>query len=89
MQEAEAREAESKLAKSVEEAGALASKMIGMQLVTPQTGPAGKKVNRVLVAQDVYYKGESDIREFYISILLDRTNEQIYNYVFSRWRNVD
>jgi succinyl-CoA synthetase beta subunit len=61
-----------KLAKSIEEAGLLASKMIGMQLVTPQTGPSGKKVNRVLIAQDVYYKGESEIKEFYISLLLNR-----------------
>lgn len=63
-----------KLAKSVEEAGILASGMIGMQLVTPQTGPEGKRVSKVLVTQDVYYKGESDIREFYISILLNRNN---------------
>ncbi len=61
-----------KLAKSIEEAGKLANEIIGMQLVTPQTGPAGKKVNRVLIAQDVYYKGESESKEFYISILLDR-----------------
>jgi succinyl-CoA synthetase beta subunit len=61
-----------KLAKSVAEAGELAGKIIGMQLVTPQTGPKGKKVKKVLIAQDVYYKGESDIKEFYISILLNR-----------------
>jgi succinyl-CoA synthetase beta subunit len=61
-----------KLAKSVGEAGELAGKIIGMQLVTPQTGPKGKKVNKVLIAQDVYYKGESEIKEFYISILLNR-----------------
>jgi succinyl-CoA synthetase beta subunit len=61
-----------KLAKSVEEAGTLTSKMIGMKLVTPQTGPEGKKVRRVLIAQDVYYKGESEVKEFYISILLNR-----------------
>jgi succinyl-CoA synthetase beta subunit len=71
-----------KLAKSIEEAGALTSKMIGMQLITPQTGPAGKRVNRVLIAQDVYYKGESDIHEFYISILLDR-NRSRYTIVYS------
>ena len=71
-----------KLAKSPEEAGILASKMIGMQLVTPQTGPDGKKVNRVLVAQDVYYKGEAEIREFYVSILLDRSKEK-YIIVYS------
>jgi succinyl-CoA synthetase beta subunit len=61
-----------KLAKSVEEAGTLTANMIGMQLITQQTGPAGKKVNRVLIAQDVYYKGESAIREFYVSLLLNR-----------------
>ncbi|MBG0859355.1 MAG: ADP-forming succinate--CoA ligase subunit beta [Bacteroidales bacterium] len=71
-----------KLAKSVEEAGMLASKMIGMQLVTPQTGPEGKRVGKVLVAQDVYYKGDSDIREFYVSILLDR-NKGRYIVMYS------
>ena len=71
-----------KLAKSVEEAGLLASKMIGMTLVTPQTGPEGKKVRKVLVAQDVYYKGLSDTREFYISILLDR-NKSRYTVMYS------
>ncbi len=72
-----------KLAKTAEEAGIIASGMIGMQLVTPQTGPAGKKVNRILVAQDVYYKGESQIREFYISILLDR-NKSRYTLMYSQ-----
>ena len=62
-----------KLARSAEEAGQLAEQMIGMQLITPQTGPGGKKVNRVLIAQDVYYKGEAEPKEFYISILLDRS----------------
>ena len=71
-----------KLARSVEEAGTLTSEMTGMQLVTPQTGPEGKRVNKVLVAQDVYYKGESDIKEFYISILLDR-NKGRYTLMYS------
>jgi succinyl-CoA synthetase beta subunit len=71
-----------KLAKSVEEAGEIASKILGMQLVTPQTGPEGKKVNRVLVAQDVYYKGESEPEEFYISILLNR-NSGRYIFMYS------
>lgn len=61
-----------KVARSVEEAGNIADKMLGMQLVTPQTGPEGKRVNKVLVAQDVYYKGQSEILEFYLSILLNR-----------------
>jgi succinyl-CoA synthetase beta subunit len=70
-----------KLAKSVEEAGRLTSQILGMQLVTPQTGPEGKMVNKVLIAQDVYYKGDSDPEEFYISILLNRnTGRYIFMY---------
>jgi len=61
-----------KLARSVNEVGVLARQMLGMQLVTHQTGPEGKKVSKVLIAQDVYYKGESKTEEFYISILLNR-----------------
>jgi len=63
-----------KLAKSPEEAGKLAGQIIGMQLVTPQTSPQGKKVRKVLIAQDVYYKGETEPDEFYISILLNRNS---------------
>lgn len=62
-----------KLAKSLEEVEEKASKIIGMQLVTPQTGPEGKKVSKVLIAQDVYYPGASEHKEFYMSVLLDRT----------------
>ncbi|MCU0407435.1 MAG: ADP-forming succinate--CoA ligase subunit beta [Bacteroidales bacterium] len=70
-----------KLAKSAEEAGQLAQKILGMQLVTPQTGPEGKKVKRVLIAQDVYYKGQTEPKEFYISMLLDRnTGKYIFMY---------
>lgn len=61
-----------KIARSSAEAAQVASKMLGMTLITPQTGPAGKVVHKVLVAQDVYYKGEGEIREFYMSILPDR-----------------
>ncbi|MDX9811286.1 MAG: ADP-forming succinate--CoA ligase subunit beta [Bacteroidales bacterium] len=61
-----------KLAHTPEEAGEVAEKMFGMNLVTPQTGPHGKMVSRVLVAQDVYYPGETEPREFYVSILLNR-----------------
>ncbi len=46
--------------------------MLGMNLVTPQTGPSGRKVNKILIAQDVYYKGDTGVKEFYISILLNR-----------------
>lgn len=62
-----------KLARSVEETGIIAKQILGMRLVTPQTGTEGKLVNRVLVVQDVYYKGESEHKEFYISILLNRS----------------
>ncbi len=61
-----------KIAKSLEEVLKYADDIIGMQLVTPQTGPEGKKVRKVLIEQNIYYKGESDIREFYMSILLNR-----------------
>ena len=61
-----------KLARSVEEAGVIAGNMIGMNLVTPQTGPSGRRVNKVLIAEDVYYKGETETKEFYISMLLNR-----------------
>ena len=61
-----------KLAKSLEEVKERASQILGMQLITPQTGPEGKKVHKILVAQDVYYPGESSIKEFYMSVLLNR-----------------
>src|SRR5690606_12359843 len=61
-----------KLAKNLDEVKQRASDIIGMQLVTPQTGPEGKKVSKVLVAQDVYYPGESETKEIYMSVLLDR-----------------
>jgi len=71
-----------KLARSVEEAGKIAGKILGMQLITPQTGPEGKKVRRVIIAQDVYYKGESEPEEYYISILLNR-NSGRYMFLYS------
>ena len=49
-----------------------AGNIIGMQLVTPQTSAEGKKVNFVLVAEDMYYPGDNEPKEFYVSILLDR-----------------
>ncbi|OHX65468.1 ADP-forming succinate--CoA ligase subunit beta [Flammeovirga pacifica] len=61
-----------KVAKSLEEVKTLSEQIIGMQLVTPQTGPEGKKVNKVMIQQDVYYPGESEIKEYYISVLLNR-----------------
>ncbi|HPS45551.1 MAG TPA: ADP-forming succinate--CoA ligase subunit beta [Bacteroidales bacterium] len=61
-----------KIAQNINEVRTYASAILGMQLVTPQTGPLGKKVLRLLVEQNVYYKGASEIKEFYIGILLNR-----------------
>jgi succinyl-CoA synthetase beta subunit len=70
-----------KLAKSLEEVKEKSSHIIGMQLVTPQTGPQGKKVHKVLIAQDVYYPGDAPTKEFYMSVLLNRqTGRNIIMY---------
>lgn len=62
-----------KLAKNLEEVKEIASNIIGMNLVTPQTSAEGKKVHQVLVAEDVYYPGESEPEEYYMSVLLNRS----------------
>ncbi|MFB1022550.1 MAG: ADP-forming succinate--CoA ligase subunit beta, partial [Vicingaceae bacterium] len=62
-----------KLAKSLEEVRSISNDIIGMDLVTPQTSAEGKRVHQVLVAQDVYYPGESELEEFYMSVLLNRS----------------
>ncbi len=61
-----------KLAKNLDDVREKTNSIIGMQLITPQTGPEGKKVSKVLVAQDVYYPGASETKEFYVSVLMDR-----------------
>ena len=63
-----------KLAKNLDEVKEKAAAILGMQLITPQTGPEGKKVNKILVAQDVYYPGASETKEFYVSVLLNRAS---------------
>jgi len=65
-----------KVAKSLEDIQDFANKILGGTLVTIQTGPAGKIVNKIFVAQDMYYEGPTDRKEFYLSILLDRTKGQ-------------
>lgn len=62
-----------KLAKNFDEVREKAGNMLGMNLVTPQTGEEGKKVSKVYIAQDVYYPGDKDPEEYYMSVLLDRT----------------
>jgi succinyl-CoA synthetase beta subunit len=61
-----------KIAKSLKEVEEIAGKIIGMNLVTPQTSAEGKKVHQVLIAEDVYYPGETETSEFYMSVLLNR-----------------
>ena len=61
-----------KLAKSLDEVSQIADQIIGMHLVTPQTSAEGKLVSQVLVTEDVYYPGESEPSEFYISVLMNR-----------------
>ena len=61
-----------KLAKSLDEVRERATQILGMQLITHQTGPIGKKVNKILVAQDVYYPGETPTKEYYMSVLMNR-----------------
>ena len=63
-----------KLAKSLEEVKSVANDILGMQLVTPQTSAEGKTVHQVLIAEDVYYPGESETSEFYMSVLLNRSS---------------
>lgn len=61
-----------KLAKNLKEVEEIAGKIIGMNLITPQTSKEGKKVHQVLIAEDVYYPGPSETSEFYMSVLLNR-----------------
>ena len=61
-----------KLAKNLEEVEKYAGEIIGMNLITPQTSAEGKKVHQVLIAEDVYYPGDSEPDEFYMSVLLNR-----------------
>ena len=61
-----------KLAKDLKEVEEIAGNIIGMNLITPQTSAEGKKVHQVLVAEDVYYPGDSEHEEYYMSVLLNR-----------------
>jgi succinyl-CoA synthetase beta subunit len=64
------------LAKIIDQVGAKSEAILGGTLVTHQTGPEGKKVNKILIAEDVYYPGASEPKEYYLSILLDRAKGQ-------------
>jgi len=65
-----------KVGKNLDDVTEIAKKLLGGTLVTIQTGPAGKVVNKILIAQDMYYDGPSERKEFYLSILLDRSKGQ-------------
>ena len=60
------------IAKGIDEVAQKAKDILGGHLVTLQTSKAGKMVNKVLVAEDVYGPGESEPSEIYMSVLLDR-----------------
>ncbi len=62
-----------KIAKSFEDVENFARQILGMQLITPQTLPEGKRVNKILIEQNIFYPGESTPQEFYMSILLNRS----------------
>jgi succinyl-CoA synthetase beta subunit len=61
-----------KIAKSLDEVSKYADQIIGMMLITPQTSAKGKLVRKVLIEQNIYYSGKSEVREFYMSFLLNR-----------------
>ena len=63
-----------KLAKSLQDVETISENIIGMMLKTPQTSAEGKKVNQVLIAEDVYYPGASEPEEYYMSVLLNRSS---------------
>ncbi|MGO2358361.1 MAG: ADP-forming succinate--CoA ligase subunit beta [Mesonia sp.] len=63
-----------KLAKNLQEVEKIAGEILGMHLVTPQTSAEGKLVNQVLITEDVYYPGDNEPEEYYMSVLLNRAN---------------
>lgn len=69
------------LAKGMNEVQEKVNGILGGTLVTKQTGEEGKKVNKVLLAEDVYYPGDSEPEEYYMSVLLNReTGRNIIMY---------
>ena len=66
-----------KVAKNADELKSYSSSILGMMLKTPQTSKEGKLVNKILIAEDVYYPGESNHEEFYISFLLNRSSSRV------------
>jgi succinyl-CoA synthetase beta subunit len=77
-----------KVAKSIDELRNFSSDILGMMLKTPQTPKEGKLVQKILIAEDVYYPGESDPEEYYFSVLLNR-NTSKYMIMYSRQGGMD
>lgn len=64
------------LAKGLDKVEEKVKGILGGHLVTKQTSKEGKLVNKVLLAEDVYYPGPTETKEFYMSVLLDREKER-------------
>ena len=62
------------LAKGLDQVKDKAQDIFGGHLVTAQTNAQGKQVNKILIAEDVYYPGASEPEEYYMSVLLDRAS---------------
>ena len=62
------------LAKGLDHVKEKAAGILGGHLVTAQTSKDGKQVNKILIAEDVYYPGDSEPSEYYMSVLLDRAS---------------
>tara|TARA_A200000113_G_scaffold12325_1_gene11568 strand:+ start:85 stop:1278 length:1194 start_codon:yes stop_codon:yes gene_type:complete len=77
-----------RVAKSIGELKNFSSDILGMMLKTPQTPNEGKLVQKILIAEDVYYPGESDHEEYYFSVLLNR-NTSKYMIMYSRQGGMD
>ncbi len=65
-----------KIARSLEEVKTHAGNILGMQLITHQTGPEGKKVHKILIEQSIFYPGETEPKEYYMSVLLNRSTSR-------------
>ena len=65
-----------KIASTLEDVKLFSGQIIGKTLVTPQTGPEGKLVRKVLIEENIYYDGPSKIQEFYLAFLLNRKEEK-------------
>jgi succinyl-CoA synthetase beta subunit len=77
-----------KIANSLDEVCEIARQMLGMQLFTRQTGPEGKTVHKLLIEQGIYYAGNKPVKEWYFSIVLNRSKER-YEIIYSQKGGMD